>query len=504
MAIIPFAEFAPDMPDIAAPLSDCVKNVLPRTATSYEPWRAAVAVSAALTARCQGTATTQDASGNVRVFAGDASKLYRLASGTTFADVSKGGGYTTASDERWSFGIFGNTVVASNYANEVQGYVEGTSTVFANLITSGITTIKARYVATTRNFLVLGNTNDGTYGVNPQRVWWSAIEDPTNFPTPGTSGAAAVQSDYQDVVGNHGWLQGIVGNLGNADAALFFERAVYRMTYVGPPAIFDIRAAEGTVGCPAPGSIVQFRSTAFYLGEDGFYQFDGSSSRPIGKNKIDRFFFSDVDQARLGRVNAAVDPAKPIVYWAYPAATSGECNRILSYNWSLDRWSVTEADAITVQVLFRSLTLGQNADSLDTLFANSDLANVPVDSREFKGGLLVMSGFDAANKLAYFNGATLEATIETQDATLFDGQQAVVSQVRPIVDGGTPSVAIGARDLPTSAVTYGDPSAIGITGVSPVRARGRYLRARVTVPAGSAWEHASGIEIVKAAPVGSR
>jgi hypothetical protein len=129
---------------------------------------------------------------------------------------------------------------------------------------------------------VVGNTTDGTFGPQPQRVWWPAIDDPTNWPTPGTSAAAAVQSDYQDLVGDAGWVQGIVGNLGTADGAVFQERAVIRMQYVGPPAIFAFSTAEGVRGTPAPGSLVQVGNLVYYLGEDGFYVFDGSQSMPIG------------------------------------------------------------------------------------------------------------------------------------------------------------------------------------------------------------------------------
>lgn len=504
MAIVPVSEFAPDMPVLPGASSDGVFNCLPRTPLSYGPWLSLTPISSALTARCQGTATMQDTSGNVRVFAGDATKLYRLSSGTTFADVSKVGGYSTGATERWSFGLFGNRVIATNYTNNIQSYVEGTSSAFADMIASGITTLKARYCATVKNFFVVGNTVDGTFGTNPQRVWWSAIEDPTNFPTPGTSGAAAVQSDYQDVVGPHGWLMGIAGNLGNADAALFFERAVYRMIYVGPPAIFDIRAAEGIVGCPAPGSIIQFRSTVFYLGEDGFYQFDGATSRPIGKHKVDRWFFDNVDQSKIGRVNASVDPVQPIIYWAFPTQGASDCNRILAYNWAVDRWSATDADAVTVQVLFRSLTLGYDADSVDGIFANADAANVLNDSREFTGGRLVMSAFNSSNRLCYFNGPALAATVETQKAQIFDGKQAMVNKVRPIVDGGSPVVAVSVRETPTGTETYGaDTSIEARTGEAPVRARGRYMNARIKTTAGSTWSHISGIDITDVVPLGT-
>ena len=50
-------------------------------------------------------------------------------------------------------------------------------------------------------------------------------------------------------------------NLGTADAAVFFERAVWRVVYTGPPGIFSFFPAEGVRGTPAPASIAQTRVT---------------------------------------------------------------------------------------------------------------------------------------------------------------------------------------------------------------------------------------------------
>jgi len=136
------------------------------------------------------------------------------------------------------------------------------------------------------------------------------------FPTLGTASAAAVQSDSQNLYGDGGWIQGIVGNLGTADGALFMEHAVVRVIYAGPPGIFYFLPAEGVRGTPAPGSIVQLGALVYYLGEDGFYVFDGTQSKPIGIDRVDRYFFENVDQSKMFRIVAAVDPVNRLIVWA--------------------------------------------------------------------------------------------------------------------------------------------------------------------------------------------
>ena len=74
---VPFGEWLPDLPDHLNPGATEAKNVYPAV-NSYRPWKSIQTSSGnALTARCQGAATFKDDSGNVFIFAGDATKLYK-------------------------------------------------------------------------------------------------------------------------------------------------------------------------------------------------------------------------------------------------------------------------------------------------------------------------------------------------------------------------------------------------------------------------------------------
>lgn len=491
--ILDLAEFAPDR-SLLEGASDRVFNVLPVTPKSYGPWRAASDYSSALTARAQGALAVQDKTANANVFAGDASKLYRLLGSTTFSDVSKVGGYTTGAAERWSFTQFGERVIGTNYTDPPQSFVMGTSTLFADLIATGTTSLKARYVATVRDWVVFFNTQDTTDGVRPQRAWWTAIDDPTEVPTPGTTTAREKQSDYQDVVGPHGWGMQIVGNLGSADAALFFERAVYRMDYVGPPAIFSVKIAEGVRGCPASGSVVQIGDICYFLGEDGFYSFNGAVAVPIGKTRVDEFFFDDVDLSKLYLVSAAIDPQRPIVYWAYPRAGVSYCNRVLAYNWVLDKWSATDVDSVQVQLLLQTLTVGV---TVDTLGGDVDDYSQSVDDRQFTGGRLTLGAFSTVNKLAYFSGANLAASVDTEEANLVDGWVSKVSGARVIADAAAPTLAIGGRFNTSAASTFGAAQSPDPLGLIPAHVSARYHKGRIGIPAGATWRRLRGLEIPK-------
>lgn len=485
--MIKFGEWLPDQPDLNNPGAITMTNVVPRTDDSYGPAHDIASVTGALVARCQGAAYVRDNDGNVDGFAGDAEALYTL-SAVTWVDASKAGGYTTSIDERWAFTVFGEDVLATNFTDPIQTY---SVTAFNDLSHDAP---NARYMARIKDFIMVANTTDGVSGNTPQRVWWPAIDDSTYWPIPGTLSAAAVQSDYQDLLGEGGWNQGIVGGLSGADAAIFQERNIWRGMYIGPPLIFSFDVVESARGTPAPGSIVSLGPVVYYLADDGFYAFDGLRSVPIGDGKVDRTFWADVDQTYLYRITAAADPLNKIIFWAYPGPQNdgGTPNRIMVYHYGRNRWTRLEA---TVEQMLQALTTGYTLDELDAFGTLDELA-FSLDSRAWTGGRLNLAAFNTDHELGLFAGASLAATMDTGEAQLNPLGSSHVSRVWPLVDSVSAQVSLGRRDRVVDAVTWsGATSITSTTGSAPIRSTGRYHRARVTVPAASAWTNAQGIDL---------
>jgi hypothetical protein len=506
MTIVPIPEFAPDQPDLPSVNSDTVYNVIPVTEASYGPMPSHQPFATALNARCQGGLTASDNSGNVRVYAGDATKLYRIASpGTTASDVSKAAQYSTSSIAQWSFTILGQTVIATNFTDPVQGYTEGTSTLFADLITSGTTTLKAKYATVIKNWLFLANTTDATSGNQPQRTWWSAINDPTNFPTPGTAAAANNLSDYQDVPGPHGVINGIAGNLGTADGAVFFERGVWRIIYSGLPDIFSFVPAEGARGLLCAGGLNQLGANVAYPTEDGFYFFDGSNSTPIGKGKIDKFFYGDLQTSYIDRVSSCSDPSRGLLIWAYPGvgSSNGNPNRLLIYSQAFNRWVATEASAVQIEYVLRGATFGKTLEALD---AYGTIENLPyvLDSPVWAGNRSILAAFDTAHRYGYFDGSNLAAKVDTTDLELIPGSQSKINRARPLIDQAAATLSTANRDAISAAVSFGSTQAQEPNGSCALRSRGRYHRLRMQTATGSAWNQFSGIDIEEIQDVGKR
>ena len=490
MPILPFADWLPDIPALENPGATVATNVIPDF-KSYRPVPDIAAYSTALDALCRGAFSASNSAGNTYNYAGDTAKLYEVRTAPT--DRSKSGGYSTGEDEFWEFVQWGQTAIGTNFTNPVQSVTLG-GAAFADLITSTLKP-KARHIAVVGDFVVLGNTNDATDGDKPTRVWWSGINNSLDFQP-----AAATQSDNEDLSEADGWVQAIIGGVDYG--VVFQERAINRMTYVGAPLVFQFDKVESSRGLLAPNAAINVGRLVYYLSDDGFYVFDGSTSVPIGAGKVDRTFFGELNTQWQTRVRAAADPLAKLVWWAYPdAAGDGTCDSVLIYHWPSQRWAKA---SIATEVIFSSLTLGYTLEELDAINASLDALSPTLDSRVWTGGKRLLAAFGTTHRLSYFTGSNLAATIETGEFEAAPGQRALLTELRPLVDGGTITAALATRNIQTETATFGSAVAINANGFVPFRASGRYHRARVSVAAAGTWTHAIGLSDVVAEPQGGR
>lgn len=488
--IIPFGSYAPDLPALGNTEATTIKNCIPHL-KGYKQLNSLTNYSTALTAYCRGAFSAMNATGNVSTYAGDATKLYHMVS-TTMTDISKVGGYNCAADSYWEFAKYGNQVVATNFDDTMQVATIG-SNPFADL--SG-TPPRARHLGIVGDFLVAGNTYDASDGEVPNRIRWPGIGTITSWTV-----SASTQADYQDLQGNGGWVQSIVGL--QERGFVFQERAIWGMTYVGSPVVFDIQLIEDARGAFAQRSPIAVGGAIYYIADDGFYAFAGGQSVPIGANKVDKTFLADLNDDYLHRVTVAAIPNDKVIMWSYPGSSSsdGTPNKVLLYNWVTQKWCFAEFNH---ELIFRAMSVGVTLDGLDALGYTMETLPFSLDSKVWMGGKLQLAGFDTSHRLSYFTGTALDATFETGEVQLNPGGRAEVTEAVPLVDGGTHTVQVGTRETQAGSVSWGSASAENSSGICPLRSNSRYHRFRVNNT--GSFNDAMGVSVPdeKIVSVGSR
>jgi hypothetical protein len=379
--------------------------------------------------------------------------------------------YVTPTDQRWRFTQFGNVLIAANGGNRLQGYNLNTSATFQDLAADAPA---SRYITVVRDFVVSGYVGSNF----PNRVQWSALGDESSW-----TNSATTQADFQDIPDGGS----VVGVTGGEFGLVFMDRSIHRMSYIGSPLVFQFDNISRNLGCYEANSIIQYAGTSFFLADDGFYACDGQQIIPIGNEKVNRFFFDDVEESLLERMSCAVDPLRRLIIWSYASKSSATPDKLLIYNFQTQKWTSGLANVSRVAT---SSTPSVTLEGLDT-FGNLETISSSFDDRVWLGGKIQFAGVKDA-KIITFSGDNSVAKFETGDIEV-PGATSAITMVKPIVDNGSGSVALISRRLLTQSAEFGAQSAANQENRVSVRGIGRYHRLQLT-PTGE-WSTAVGMDI---------
>lgn len=401
-----FGEWLPDLPFYNNPGLVEALNTVPIDGhyKNYSPL-ASIASDATIGARAQGAFAGIDAAGNAAVYVGTATRLL-YKNGAAWNNVSAAATYTAATDGYWKFAQFDNRIIATDYADGIQTATVGGAT-FSALSAAAP---KARHIAKVNQFLLAGDTVDAVNGAVSYRVQWNAIDDPANWPTPNSATAIATQAGEQFMNSVFGPVTGVFG--GDQFAVVGQRTGISRLTYAGPPVVFQFDTIEVGRGIWFPNGSVQIGNYIYFISHDGFYVTDGVSVKPIGDGKVDKTFLAECDQTFKERVYGAFDFQTKCIFWSYPStlAIAGAPDRLIIYNFAKDRWSHAQ-DLITL--VFPSYSTGYTLDQLDAISTSIDGLQIALDSTFWQGGLRVINGFGPDNRLGTFSGTAGVAVFES-------------------------------------------------------------------------------------------
>lgn len=350
--LLGFGEWKPDLTDLNTGASSNILNAVPR-GDGYGPFQGLNPFTQALPGPCRGFFFARNSDGSITIFAATATNLYTL-NNTTFGWtlVSQMGGYSAVpSGQNWQFVQFNLVVIAVQINCVPQAFTLGSSTLFANL---GGSPPQASYVAIINRFLMLA----GISGF-PYRVQWSGLNAITTWDN------VTAQSNFQDLA-DGGVVEGIAG--GDLFGAIFQQSAIRSMIFApGSAVVFDILKVASNDGILSPYSVITAADQIFFCSPQGFKVLPPNGyPTPIGREKVDRTFFADIDTANLQLFIAATDPTTTRVYWAYKsiAGQAGLFDKILVYDIVLQRFVPLE---VSGQYLASLAKPGLTLEALDAL-----------------------------------------------------------------------------------------------------------------------------------------
>lgn len=473
---IPLGDWLPDLPAAENPGCEVADNVLPAT-VGYEPFAGVSGSGETVTGQVFGARQMFDNSGNSLIVGGTSDRLFVRRS-----SITQTTGLTAIGEgEAWDFAQFNDYVIATGNGNAPQ-YLEDidSDSTWADLPGSPPT---AKRCARVGEFLMLGNVSS-----TPTKIQWSHYNDPT------ASWAASrlTQAGSAVLPVADGPVQKIVGG---RYATVFQERAVTRLSYVGPPTVFRSDVITTERGALAPFGVVQVGYMAFFLAQDGFFVTNGSSVEPIGGQRVNKWFFDTVDQSAIKHTHGAVDWQNRCVVWAFRSEAESGYDRLIVYNYIEGKWSTATID---VGWIFSSALDGVNLDALDAIYTDLDSIPLSLDSDEFKAKDRRLAAFitgASTSEYATFTGEPLEAVWETGDFQPAPGRRVFVDEVAPVIlsDDWDAKVTLMMRDH-FGAQSFSATKEVGWGGFAPVRGEGVRVGIRLVKPSG-VWREATGLDV---------
>lgn len=363
----------------------------------------------------------------------------------------------------------------------------GTVSNFATLASSGTALSGATSVGIINRFVMLGSP-PGAFG--EAKVQWSAIDDPRNWPTPNSATAIATQAGQQFMQVEYGAIQAIEN--GDQFGLIFQESGITRVTYVGPPVVFQFDLIDATKGLLARAGSIRVGLLTYFVGRDGFYVTDGVTVTPIGAGKVDNYFSNGLNAAADTRfIRASYDQTIKCVLWYYCSnlgAGAANNQSALCFHIDTGRWSKIEI---------------ANSDS-----TSNYISGIAKKAATYNALPSPPIAYNTSKNAGRHSASTLSnATITTNFMDLNPGGKTYVSGVKPLLSGatmGSASVALQSlNDLgdTTTLNTTTNNVPNSSTGFAEFRETYRYhkIRTNYTDP----FSNAPGLE-VRSRPAGNR
>jgi len=217
-----------------------------------------------------------------------------------------------------------------------------------------------RYVKAYKQFLFFGYVVENGVAY-PSRIRWCEPGDITNWYSTNFIDLGADDGDI--ITGME-----IIGDF----LAVFKERKIYIVGYVGGEKLFDYRLVVDGRGCIAPASITAIYNDLIFLAEDGIYSFDGSTNIEEISSKIKPFIL-EINPSKRAIVQSAPFEEYDQLWFAVPHLSSEKNNKVLVLNYTVPEeecWFVYDIPCSTLGFYYRvgELTwddLGHSIDSYD-------------------------------------------------------------------------------------------------------------------------------------------
>jgi hypothetical protein len=194
-------------------------------------------------------------------------------------------------------------------------------------------------------------------GGNPRKVQWCDFESNTVW-TPSTTnqaGSQELQTSGQIMLGIRTRGQTLI--LTDIDA--------HAARYSGPPYIYNFQRVGTSCGAISRKAASDVDMGVFWMGESGFFRFDGNSVSELGCDVHD-YVFGDINLGQKSKIWSVANSKHGEIWWFYCSSGATEIDRYVAFDYKENHWLIgdlSRTSGVPGGVFPYPILAGHNADS---------------------------------------------------------------------------------------------------------------------------------------------
>jgi hypothetical protein len=234
----------------------------------------------------------------------------------------------------WSLDNWGQYLVACSTADgTLYEWQLGTSPLtVAAPIANAPTSNKGLIVTEERFIFALGA------GANPRKVQWCDREDNTTWTAAATNEAGDIELQTS------GQIQTAIRTRGQT--LIITDIDAHTARYIGPPYVYGFERVGTSCGIISRQAAADVDMGVFWMGNGGFYRFDGNLVSEIPCDVHD-YVFSDINTAQKSKTWAFTNGQFGEIWWFYQSKNATEIDKYVAYDFKENHWLIGELSRTT-------------------------------------------------------------------------------------------------------------------------------------------------------------
>lgn len=271
--------------------------------------------------------------------------------GTGYYGTTRPSTGTYSEATSWSLDNWGEYLVGVHYdTGNIVEWQLNPSNVAA--VVSNAPTNNLGLIVTEERFLFALGAGD-----NPRKVQWCDREDNTTWTPAATNEAGDI------LLQTAGQIMQAVKTRGQT--LIITDLDAHSAKYIGPPYVYGFDRVGTACGAVSRMSAVDTDMGAFWMGQRGFFRFDGNSVSEL-KCEVHDYVFDDLNRNQQSKIWGFSNTEYSEIWWFYPSSNSTEIDRYVAYDLLENHWLIGNLSRTggTPRGVFRNpLLAGHNADT---------------------------------------------------------------------------------------------------------------------------------------------